>query len=52
MNFNSEEDFKKNIGPYMDEHEGITAEGLSRKTKIPLLLAISKLEVFEAFGRV
>jgi len=51
VNFNSEEDFKKNIGPYVDENEGITAEGLSRRTKIPLLLAISKLEVSNIFEK-
>jgi len=52
VNFNSEEDFKKNIGPYVDEDEGITAEGLSRRTKIPLLLAISKLELSLEKGKV
>ena len=49
VNFNSDDDFKKNIAPYMDEREGLTAEELSRRTRIPLLLALSKLEVIFQF---
>lgn len=44
-NFNSDEDYEQNIKPYIDMWFGISAEELSRKSKLPLLVARSKLEV-------
>jgi len=52
VNFNSETDFKQSIEPYIDFNFGITPEILSRKIKIPLLLARSKLEIALEQGKV
>jgi len=51
-NFNSEEDFKNNVAKHIDKGNGITAEQLARKSRIPLLVAYSKLNMALQTGKI